>query len=501
MPTKPALGSSVFPGNLELLAYYLMQEGSGGTWNSATGAYHAARASVSTDGWITGPDNGPAVPLASADGGVVASFPAPSSNYWNTTDWTVAAHVRVKSANPSGLTRILAVQVGTITPYFGLVLYDNKIGLLSSPEAVVGSPGYGSALNDDTWHTLVVSRDTVNDVFSFYVDGSLVTTVATTNNSGIGNFSTFAPVIGGRTSSAERISADINWGAIWHRALTGAEVTALTSNPYDLFGGSAGTKPAFGASLNTGHALYTGLKSFHLMAAGSGSTLTDSTGSHNATRSGLPSAINRWLSSGGPHGGYAYQMESGDPATVFTVASDDANWTVDDFSIMALAKLASGHGTGTERVFSVQHSNGSAPYWGMVVKTNKVTALSSNDSIVYPGGYGASGLNDDAWHVLHVNRKKGVEFTYWVDGVKVQTTSIANTATMDVAFNPVIGGWKEGSEEFTGKLDCLAVWRCSLSDAEIAAVAADPYLPFTQVVGIGGGGGVSNTRRRAQIIG
>lgn len=124
-------------------------------------------------------------------------------------------------------------------------------------------------------------------------------------------------------------------------------------------------------------------------------------------------------------------------------------------------------GTGRRRVFSQQ----TGPYYGMALNGNNLECFSSFDlGVVQFNGL----LNDGQWHHIACVRNSGLEFAFYIDGVRVKTSSLVGrtTATYSMNNQAVSIGVYLGanSETFNGTIDELRIYNNALTNSQISQV-------------------------------
>lgn len=263
-------------------------------------------------------------------------------------------------------------------------------------------------------------------------------------------------------------------------------------------------KPALAFTLKSGHPVLNGLLTGFVMNLGGFWRTRDLQQQFYFDHaSAFNFAYERWRWRAGNDGPY-YDSWSPSTGTLTELYNNPAAFNVVDFSVSALIRLASGSTAGIQRVFSHQQGSGS-PYWGLVINNGRVTALSSADGIVYPGGYG-NDLRDDKWHRVDIVRDTARgKFNYYVDGRLVQATTISSTSNMAASTTPLLWGYDIFSERFGGQISDLYLWKRARRPHEVMEFWQRPYDHFADLrqswrSGADGGGGSGGLARTQVVI-
>lgn len=188
----------------------------------------------------------------------------------------------------------------------------------------------------------------------------------------------------------------------------------------------------------------------------SGTSLLDKAGTDNATLVNAPPLQTGILGQSLGFNGTAYGTAGTDPG-------------VTNFTVSAWIKSTNGC-NGSCRIWTHQGSG----YWGLGTfgsggTTLRITALSSADSLTFPGPYGPN-LNDSKWHLLaDVRDTVNGKFNFYVDGVLVQQTTIVDTSAY-VSEGGSAGGvakYDVGQEIFPGAIDDIRLYNVALTQADI----------------------------------
>jgi len=231
------------------------------------------------------------------------------------------------------------------------------------------------------------------------------------------------------------------------------------------------TKPSLGRLLNRGHPLAYGLAGFWLFNEGAG-FVGDSTGANPA---GVPPAVDTWVA--GAAGPSLSFPGSGAPG--FSVGSAWATQFSGKSSLTIVARVATNSTAATNQtIYRNDTANGDAGF-GLILNGGGIEPY-----VRTSGGINffvtSAVLTAGAWAVVGM-RYDGSALTAWLNGRQVQSAAASGTITI-VSRAAVIGayGTSTGQQPFSGSLDSLGLWTRAMPDADMRALAADPYQLFAR---------------------
>jgi hypothetical protein len=144
----------------------------------------------------------------------------PDSASFDLTNFTASAWIKI-NGNASGDRRIISQQDSA---FWLLHINGNLLTAWLSNDGINGV-SKGSVLNDGQWHLVAITRDTINDVVTWWTDGVSVGTQATSNNSG---YAIGSPVyIGSYSGMTQFFPGSIDDVRVYSRALSAAEMRQL----------------------------------------------------------------------------------------------------------------------------------------------------------------------------------------------------------------------------------------------------------------------------------
>ncbi|MFT7515268.1 MAG: hypothetical protein ACI9QL_004499 [Candidatus Omnitrophota bacterium] len=220
MPTMVALVFWLQPVEADLVAYWPLNDGTGGA--TVTGAddviasgtfYQDATVEGSGGTWVNDPTRGD-VFSTGEDDRLVLGTQGIDRNVGFT--WSLWAKVDSSNIADSGADVI----IGSRAPNSGW----NKIDIQSiSNWASISYPGGSSFLADDTWHHLAYQGDLTS--VRFYVDGNLIGADPTTTTQTINN----KFELGGSSQFSEDITGLLSDVAVWNEALSITRIQDLAA--------------------------------------------------------------------------------------------------------------------------------------------------------------------------------------------------------------------------------------------------------------------------------
>lgn len=226
---KPPSGTALDSGNAStsgLIAFWPMWEGSGSVLEDVVNA--GAKFDLTGHSWTTGRDGiEPAVYLASTGGeGVGSGY---TSGFFDTTDtWTIM--VWYKATSSTGAAARL-FERGANSDW--AVYFSDGAHVAVQDSVQAWSITSTTATNDSAWHSMAATWRTSGANNELFIDGNSEGTpvgpAARTTPDGL---NLFLNRYGG---GGFRADATYLCAGIWNRALSGAEITTLSADPFTLF--------------------------------------------------------------------------------------------------------------------------------------------------------------------------------------------------------------------------------------------------------------------------
>ncbi|MFA5830399.1 MAG: LamG-like jellyroll fold domain-containing protein [Candidatus Paceibacterota bacterium] len=384
--------------------------------------------------WVKGQVNG-----ALVFNGTTDSVKIPDSPIFDMKDFSVSAWIKLKGSATTTV-RIVSQQISGTSVGWGLLIKNNRLStsmLLDYSNASALS--FGPVLNDDKWHHVAMTRDTIYGKITLWVDGKAVGTQTAKKTA---TYAVDAPVtIGSNNGSIAFFSGRIDEVRMYGRTLGTDEISAMYTNlvPMDkLFG-------------------------YWKLDEMSGTTTVDRSSYDNTgTLIGNP----LWVK-GQVNGALVFNG-----TTDFVRIPDSSIFDMKDFSVSAWIKLK-GSVTTTVRIAG-QQKPGTLTGWGLLIKNNRLsTSMQLDYSDTSALSFGSL-LNDGKWHHVAMTRDTAIgKITLWIDGKAVGSQSSAKTTTYAVDAPIAIGSNNGAGAFFPGRIDEARIYGKALSANEIGAMYAD----------------------------
>lgn len=143
------------------------------------------------------------------------------------------------------------------------------------------------------------------------------------------------------------------------------------------------------------------------------------------------------------------------------ISTTSSNFNLNKFTLTAWIKTTDA-GSGRRRIFSQQ----TTPYYGIALNGNNLECFSSFDIGVVQFN---RLLNDDQWHQVSCVRNNGVEFVFYIDGVRVNTLPLGTGGSYTLGNTGIVIGQYIGgnSETFIGNIDEMRVYNSALDNGQI----------------------------------
>jgi arylsulfatase A-like enzyme len=409
-----------------LLGYWKLDEMNGTTTvdNSGNGNNGAL---VGNPAWTAGKVNG-----ALNFNGTTDYVNIPDSPKFDMKDFSVSAWINIGTNGTVG-SRIVGQRELSSPPGWGLRVTNNKLNAQLPLDYVTPTP-FGPLLNDNKWHHIAMTRDTVQGKITFWVDGISVGTQTSTSTA---TYAVAAPlIIGANNGGIGFFPGKIDDVRIYGKALTASEVEAMHAAPIPT----------------------DNLLGYWKLDEMNGTTTVDNSGNgNNGALVGNPA----WTA-GKVNGALNFNG-----TTDYVNIPDSPKFDMKDFSVSAWINIGT-NGTVGSRIVG-QRELSSPPGWGLRVTNNKLNAQLPLDYVT-PTPFGPL-LNDNKWHHIAMTRDtvQG-KITFWVDGISVGTQTSTSTATYAVAAPLIIGANNGGIGFFPGKIDDVRIYGKALTASEVEAI-------------------------------
>jgi len=349
---------------------------------------------------------------------------SPSALAFGANPFTIETWIRTGVTSNTRLDVAALGHNTTLNQSAFLFIENGKLAFDTSGSAdVIGT----SAINDQQWHHVAVTRD--GTTIKLYVDGVLETTGS------VPSFTvpTATSRIGSPTGVDNFFRGEMNDFRIWNDVRTEAEIKA---NMDQQLTGDQGGSLIVHYNYDDDHA---------------GTTVADSAGTaQNGTLTNGAQIINTL--------GNALQLDgAGDYVWVPHAASLNASqWSIEAWF------QTTAHGADAGRIVSkpITGNNG----YSLLINNGKLMLATNGAS---PNTIqSASNYNDGAWHHA-AGVYDGNQLKLYVDGALVQSSAVSGTVTLDTN-NLYIGSFDGTQQYFNGKIDGVRVWNTARTDGQIA---------------------------------
>ena len=438
------------------LVYYRLDETSGTTAIDVSGGGNNGTYSSS-------PTLGVAGALA-GDSDTAVTFVAASSHTMQTAFWsalnittlTLECWVKTTGANQA----ICGRQGGTSVPYSMFVDASGKLQLVIKTSGTSGtnySDTSSTIINDGAWHYVAITRDNTTAIISFYVDGVLTSSIASTSAPNI--TTSFGFAVSGR-GGTPRLDGTVDEVALYGTALSAARIAkhyavgasryakeVIPDAPlaYYRLGEASGTT-ALDSSGNGRNSAYNGTYTLGATGAIDGDDdtaldLTTAPGGYTSL------ATQAWMNIGSTITVECWAKQAGDvhdanPSNAAVLVARDS--TSDAFS---------------NRNWYVYANNSGAVYWRAFGASSQRFSL----------GTSTTPLSDGKWHHVACTYNGSVAKIF-VDGIELASGSASGTLNSSRALT--IGRAEkqlaDGLRYFNGVVDEVAMYGTALSSTRIA---------------------------------
>ena len=427
-----ALEWAVQPGlSLGPIAHWQLDEGTGNTAVDIVGGHNG---SIATSVWSQGALGG-GLQVSATDNAAIV----PHDDRLSITDaYTVMAWISKQDL--AGYDAAIAKATSSADLNYFLGTWENEVvfGFSTSTGSWKGNFSSGANLQTDTWYHIAASFDNANDRIKVYLDGTPILDVATT----------FEPVTNtgnvmlGRSAIGELLSGRMDDARIYDRVLSDTEIAALAIIP----------PPE--------------LLAHWKLDETSGTTASDSLGSHDGTLTNGPS----W-DTGTIDGALSFDGNN----DVVIVADDPA---LDIQYAITMSAWIRPNATGTQYIMRKAEFNATNGYELSLSTSGKVFFRLNQQSSA--NTYRIDSTSDyptDGTSWMHIAASyDGVIQRLYINGVE----EASQAASITIGSNNTdlsLGGQVDGTQVIDGMIDDARLYPGALPAAEIAALAA------------GGGGG------------
>ncbi len=224
-------------------------------------------------------------------------------------------------------------------------------------------------------------------------------------------------------------------------------------------------KPANGATLNTGHALYTSLAAVWAMLEGSGGTTADLTGSHNLTLG--DSAV--WTTIGG-EAAISIPSPAGLTAQPLAVASPFTLSAASPWSIAWRGKESADNGAG----MTIGDKDDTSNFVWMSGNNDFLRFRSSNTT---DHDFALSLFTTDANYLLAWDQAGDGKVHLYKDGSQVGTGVASTTSNAGLSIDTVGNAYSGQNFALNGTLTYCYVWSGrALNSTDASTLHSDPYV-------------------------